>query len=211
MKNHLTLETDGRVDLLTGLDAPEVFYKLLEKSIALAKRDTRINVSLIRFRLTRSDGQPLFQKAVADELEDAASGPGNAASGPGNAASGPGNAASGPGNAASELRNSESLEAQSEEFLVRANELAFSVAKVGKRLTDLVRSDENVARLGEVTFVLVARVEKEENLEGLLRRFESSLSQLDLACGSERLSVEIECFTHQQGETLLDLLERAHV
>ena len=190
MKNYLTLETDGRADLLTGLDAPEVFYRLLEKSIAMAQRDKRIDIALVRFRLMRSDGQPLFRQVAADELEDAASGLGNAAS---------------------ELGNADEFEAQSEEFLARANELAFAVAKLGKRLTDLVRSDENVTRLGEVTFVLVARVAKEGDLEGLLRRFEASLSQLDLTWGGDRLVVEIKSFRYHQGENLLDLLERAHV
>lgn len=197
MKNHLTLETDGRVDLLTGLDAPEVFYRLLEKSIAMAQRDNRIDIALVRFRLMRSDGQPLFRQVAADELEDAASGIGNAASGL--------------GNVARELRNADEFEAQGEAFLARANELAFAVAKLGKHLTDLVRSDENVARLGEVTFVLVARVAKEGDLEGLLRRFEASLSQLDLTWSGDRLVVEIESFTYHQGENLLDLLERAHL
>lgn len=45
------LETDGHIDLLTGLDAPEIFYRFLEKAISSSGRNPSRSVAIIRVRL----------------------------------------------------------------------------------------------------------------------------------------------------------------
>ena len=45
------LQTDGHIDLLTGLDAPGIFYRFLEKAISSAGRSPSRSVALIRVRL----------------------------------------------------------------------------------------------------------------------------------------------------------------
>ncbi len=45
------LETDGHIDLLTGLDAPEIFYRFLEKAISSSGRYPSRSVAIIRVRL----------------------------------------------------------------------------------------------------------------------------------------------------------------
>lgn len=46
------LITDGRIDILTGLDAPEIFYKFLEQSISRSARRADELTALIRFRMS---------------------------------------------------------------------------------------------------------------------------------------------------------------
>lgn len=184
MKNHLTLETDGRVDLLTGLDAPEIFYRFLHKAIAKAEREmgqdhargVTSRLALVRFRLVGVHGESLFPKIASLDQSQV----------------------------------SEGVDRDNQRLL-EVNDLAFSVAHLSKYLSEMVRADENLARLGEVTFLLVAQIGSTDDLTGLLRRFEVSLSQFDLQWRERRLTVEITGFIHQQGENLLDLLERAEV
>lgn len=45
------LETDGHIDLLTGLAAPEIFYRFMEKAISSTGRDPSRAVALMRVRL----------------------------------------------------------------------------------------------------------------------------------------------------------------
>jgi hypothetical protein len=45
------LETDGHIDLLTGLDAPGIFYRFLEKAISSSGRYPSRSVAIIRVRL----------------------------------------------------------------------------------------------------------------------------------------------------------------
>ena len=182
MKNHLVLESDGQVDLLTGLDAPEIFYRFLRKAIARAERESTQDrnhegnspLALVRFRLVSAGGGTLLSRFLA--LEE---------------------------------RNEE-LD-HDEEIILEINSLAFLVAKVGTLLSELIRADENLTRLGETTFLLVAHIGTDGDLSGLLRRFEVSVSQLDLQWRGHLITVEIAGFIYQQGESLLDLLERAEV
>ena len=45
------LQTDGHIDLLTGLDAPGIFYRFLEKAISSSGRYPSRSVAIIRVRL----------------------------------------------------------------------------------------------------------------------------------------------------------------
>jgi GGDEF domain-containing protein len=153
--------TDGRIDILTGLDAPEIFYKFLERAIAQSSRNQEQITALLRFRLT------------FDEVTQS---------------------------------------------------VDFEVAALSDFLKKRTRADENLVRIGEVTFLLLARVANEDELEKMIERFSQAIPDFQARYSGKRKSVdsdqvstkfasqvEISAFCYKNGESMLDFLERAGV
>ena len=180
------LDADGRIDRLTGLDAPEIFYRFLEKAIFSKRRDPSHSVALVRVRL-----------------------------------------------------GLESLRMAS--FGVSNSGLAFRVAQLAGILQSQTRSDEHLVRIGEVTFLILARVSDSNDLEAMRSRLVRALADLKfnstengetvdrtVAAESEsglplthqsieeeidgyRFEISVDSFLHKEGEEMLELLERAGV
>ena len=153
--------TDGRIDVLTGLDAPEIFYKFLERSIAQTSRSQERITALLRFRLS------------FDEI---------------------------------------------------TSSVEFEVAALSDFLRKRARADENLVRIGEVTFLLLARVTNEDELAKMTMRFlkaipdfQARYSEKSKSVDSDLMSmryasqVEISAFCYKDGESMIDFLERAGV
>lgn len=180
------LDVDGRIDRLTGLDAPEIFYRFLEKAIFSTRRDPSHSVALVRVRL----GLESLRKAS---------------------------------------------------FGVSDSGLAFRVAQLAGILQSQTRSDEHLVRIGEVTFLILARVSDSNDLEAMRSRLVRALADLKfnsaengktvdrtVAVESEsglpltdqsieveldgyRFDISVDSFLHNEGEEMLELLERAGV
>lgn len=161
------LVIDGQIEVLTGLDAPEIFYKFLEQAIARSHRQKGGLIALIRFRF------------IADQTRFGAQG---------------------------------------------KRSLEFEVVALGDFLKKRTRADERVVRIGEATFLILALVDDQSGLDEMINRFSSSLADFYRNIGGQTFlvenngippqglfEVELSSFTYQEGETLLDLLERAGV
>ncbi len=173
---HLALQNDGHVDQLTGLDAPDIFYRFLEKALALEIRSGRVETALVRFRLSIVNAE-LISHESALNID--------------------------PGSSPIQITDSQEDPYDSES--------AFAVALFARFLSRATRSDENITRIGELTFLLLAHVKDEAELLSLKNRFEVALAQIDLKQGDCDFSVDIDCFLHQPGEEMLDFLERVDV
>lgn len=177
------LETDGQIDLLTGLDSPEIFYRFLKKGISASERSQSHVVTLIRVRLELSSLQEL----------------------------------------GTEVNNSG---------------MAFRILLLSKFLQSQTREDENLVRIGEATFLILAKVENSFDLDSISRRFKKALAEVkfdgdgvensvdnlstvdvDSAVGQSvsleiagyPVRVAVDGYLHQRGEEMLDFLERVGV
>jgi GGDEF domain-containing protein len=161
------LLTDGRIDILTGLDAPEIFYGFLKQAIAHSSRNSDELLVLVRMRISEK------------------------------------------------LSLSKSYDGKS---------LEFEVAALADFIKGRTRSDENLVRIGEGTFLLLARVMNEQGHGEMLNRFRSALADFRPVLRGEvnsvdeekmstepSLQVEVLSFTYRIGESMLDFLERAGV
>ena len=153
--------TDGRIDVLTGLDAPEIFYKFLERAIAQTSRNPDHITALLRFRLTFDE-------------------------------------------------STQSVE--------------FEVAALSDFLKKRTRADENLVRIGEVTFLILTRVANEDELARMIERFSQAIPDFQARYSGKRefvdsdqastkfaSQVKISAFLYKNGESMLDFLERAGV
>lgn len=188
------LETDGHIDLLTGLAAPEIFYRFMEKAISSTGRDPSRAVALMRVRLGL---EPLRRSSI-------------------------------------EVSN---------------DGLAFRIVQFAEFLQSHTRSDEHLARIGEVTFLILVTVRDSSKVGAISSRLITALAdaRFDGALGSESVdrdlpvekgsallgtpgtidqfshkSVEIDVsgypmqvfvdgFLHQAGEEMITFLERVGV
>jgi hypothetical protein len=115
------LDVDGRVDLLTGLDAPEIFYRFLAKAISSSLRDRSHRIVLVRVRLGL---EPLSHSSIS----------------------------------------------------VTEGSLAFRVVQFAGFLQSQTRSDEHVVRIGEVTFLILAKVRNQGEATSMVSRLLRSLA-----------------------------------
>ena len=180
------LDADGRVDLLTGLDAPEIFYRFLSKAILSTRRDSSRRVALLRVRLGI---EPL--RRARNKISDSG--------------------------------------------------LSFRVVQFAEVLRSQTRSDEQVVRIGEVTFLILARVRDVSEVEAMSSRFisaiadakfdrDSNLESVDSSvtvergssaqAGDQSIDIDIagypfevfmDTYLHIEGEEMLEFLERVGV
>lgn len=171
--------TDGRVDILTGLDAPEIFYKFLQKEIAAARRNPGYLLTLLRIRMDVArlvDFHCHLSPNNSKDIQDITA------------------------------------------FL------EIEVAALANSLRAITRSDENLVRIGDVTFLVMARVGSEGEVDSTLARFKMSLAEVGLAKVRGDENVEklvpvdiqetyffVDAFVYETGEEILDFLERAGV
>ena len=183
---YLDLGDEGYFDRLTGLHSPEIFYDFLKKAIAEETRRPEQQVALIRFRL-RLKADPYVEQAPTNQK-----GQGGAKEG-------------------EELRGTYRGSADDVANDVASSLVAYDVAKLAKRLTTLTRSSETLVRIGQRTFLLLAKVAGEDELSDLEQRFAMALSQVSVDEEEEPSTVDIDGFVHREGEELLDFLERVGV
>ena len=184
---HLALQSDGQVDQLTGLDAPEIFYKFLEKALASEKRNHGIRTAIVRFRLsivnenlnTRGNESTSHGEKGLIQIADHGE------------------------------KGLIQIAHQDENLF--DSESSFAVALFAKFLSRISRSEENITRIGELTFLLLAHVKDEAELLRLENRMKEAIAEVDLKQGKCDFSVNIEGFMHQHGEEMLDFLEKAEV
>lgn len=171
--------TDGRVDILTGLDAPEIFYRFLQKAIASSGRNPGHLLTLLRIRID------------VDQLIDIHH----------------------------RLSRGNSLGVEELSAFIE-----FEVAALANSLRNITRSDENLVRIGEVTFLVMARISSESDVAATLARFKKSLAEVGLARVRGDEVVEklvpvdiqgtnffVDAFVYETGEEMLDFLQRAGV
>lgn len=173
---HLALQIHEQTDKLTGLDAPEIFYKFLEKALASETRNNGFRTSLVRFRLS------IVNEGLITRERSAVANPGHT--------------------------TIQSTDEPEDPF---DSESSLAVALFAKFLSGVIRSNETVTRVGEMTFLLLAHVKDEGELLSLENRFKGAISQINLKQGSCDFAVDIDGFIHQPDEDMLDFLQRADV
>lgn len=173
------IDTDGRMDILTGLDAPEIFYKFLQKAIASVGRNPSHLLTLLRIRIDIDQLIDIYRRLSR-----------------------------------SKFINVEDI----------TSFIEFEVAALANSLRTLTRSDENLVRIGDVTFLVMARISNNDDLAATLARFRKSLAEMGLArvrggevvermitVDGQETHFSVDAFVYETGEEMLDFLQRAGV
>lgn len=188
------LETDGHIDLLTGLAAPEIFYRFMEKAISSTGRDPSRAVALMRVRL----GLESLRRSSIEVSND--------------------------GLAFCIVQFAKFLQShtRSDEHLVRIGEVTFLIlvtvrdsSKVGaisSRLITALADARFDGVLGSESVDRNSPVEKGSALLGTLGTIDQfSHKSVEIDVSGYPMQVSVDGFLHQAGEEMLTFLERVGV
>ena len=192
------LETDGHIDLLTGLDAPEIFYRFMEKAISSTGRDPSRAVALMRVRLGL---EPLRRSSIE---------------------------VSNDGLAFRIVQFAKVLQShtRSDEHLVRIGEVTFLIlvtvrdsSKVGAISSRLItaladaRFDEALGSESVDGYLPVEKGSASLGIPGTIDQssHQSSHLSVELDVSGYPMQVSVDGFLHQAGEEMITFLERVGV
>ena len=180
------LETDGHIDLLTGLDAPGIFYRFLEKAISSVGRNPSRSVALIRVRL----GLEALRRSSIEVSDE--------------------------GLAFRVVQLAKILRShtRSDEHLVRIGEVTFLILVTVGKSGEIDAISSRVARaLAEATLgraSLVVSVDGPIPVEKVTSLHEVYQS-IEVEVAGYPIQISIDGFLHETGEEMISFLERVGV
>ena len=180
------LQTDGHIDLLTGLDAPGIFYRFLEKAISSAGRNPSHSVALIRVRL----GLEALRRSSIEASDE--------------------------GLAFRVVQLAKILRShtRSDEHLVRIGEVTFLILVTVGKSGEIDAISSRLARaLAEATLgraSLVVSVDGPIPVEKVTSLHEVYQS-IEVEVAGYPIQISIDGFLHETGEEMISFLERVGV
>ncbi len=180
------LETDGHIDLLTGLDAPGIFYRFLEKAISSVGRNPSRSVALIRVRL----GLEALRRSSIEVSDE--------------------------GLAFRVVQLAKILRShtRSDEHLVRIGEVTFLILVTVGKSGEIDAISSRLARaLAEATLgraSLVVSVDGPIPVEKVTSLHEVYQS-IEVEVAGYPIQISIDGFLHETGEEMISFLERVGV
>ena len=180
------LQTDGHIDLLTGLDAPGIFYRFLEKAISSSGRNPSRSVALIRVRL----GLEALRRSSIEVSDE--------------------------GLAFRVVQLAKILRShtRSDEHLVRIGEVTFLILVTVGKSGEIDAISSRLARaLAEATLgraSLVVSVDGPIPVEKVTSLHEVYQS-IEVEVAGYPIQISIDGFLHETGEEMISFLERVGV